>query len=69
MKVLWMSDSPTSPTGYGNVTRFVCAGLADCGHQVSILGKQTRGQPVPWHNCVLYPSGFDANELWQHASD
>src|SRR5712672_2468411 len=66
MKVLWMSDSPTTPSGYGNITRRVCAGLADRGHHISILGWQTKGQPTPWHNCMLYPSGFNANELLNH---
>jgi glycosyltransferase involved in cell wall biosynthesis len=55
MKILWMSDSPTSASGFGNVTRFVCAGLAACGHQVDILGWQTRGLPVTWQNCTLFP--------------
>lgn len=66
MKVLWMSDSPTSPSGFGNVTRFVCAGLAGSGHQVSILGWQARGTPEPWQNCMLYPvrhNGFGADVL------
>jgi len=63
MKILWISDSPTAPTGFGNVTRFVCGGLADRGHQVSILGKQTRGQPILWHNCLLYPGTFKTDEL------
>lgn len=63
MKVLWMSDSPTTPSGYGNITRCVCAGLANCGYQVSILGWQTQGQPTPWQNCMLYPSEFSTDEL------
>src|SRR5712692_3349681 len=63
MRILWMSYNPTTPSGYGNVTRFVCAGLAERGHQVSILGWQTKGQPIPWQNCMLYPSGFKADEL------
>ncbi len=66
MKVLWMSDSPTSPSGFGNVTRFVCAGLASSGHQVSILGWQARGTPEPWQDCMLYPvrhNGFGADVL------
>ncbi len=54
MRVLWMSDSPTMPSGYGNVTQRVCSGLADRGHDVSILGWQTKGKPVPWQNCILY---------------
>src|SRR3954451_22039363 len=56
--VLWMSDSPDSPTGFGNVTRFVCSGLADLGHRVSILGWQTKGTPIVWHSCQLYPTGY-----------
>ncbi len=66
MKILWMSDSPTTPSGYGNITRCVCAGLADRGHHVSILGWQTKGQKgqsTCWHNCLLYPSSFSAGEL------
>src|SRR2546421_8178554 len=63
MKVLWMSDSPAAPSGFGNATRFVCTGLANRGHQVSILGWPTQGQPTPWQNCMLYPIGFSANEL------
>jgi glycosyltransferase involved in cell wall biosynthesis len=50
-----MSDSPLSPSGYGNVTRFVCAGLAALGHQVSILGWQDHGKPTAWQGCILYP--------------
>jgi len=60
MKILWMSDSPTSPSGFGNVTRFVCAALANCGDQVSILGWQARGEPVSWQNCTLYPVRHDS---------
>ena len=63
MRILWMSDSPTSPSGYGNVTRWMCAGLADRGHDVSILGWQTKDQPIPWHNCMLYPGSFSADGL------
>ncbi len=62
MRVLWMADNPTEPSGYGNVTRFVCAGLADRGHHVSILCKQPQGLTC-WHNCAIYPIGFRANEL------
>jgi hypothetical protein len=60
MKILWMSDSPTSPTGFGNVTRAVCAGLADYGHQVSILGWQTLNQER-WHDCTVYPLPLQHN--------
>jgi glycosyltransferase involved in cell wall biosynthesis len=66
MKILWMSDSPTTPSGFGNVTRFVCGSLADRGHQVFILGRQTQGmhgRPIPWHNCLLYPGALSNHQL------
>jgi glycosyltransferase involved in cell wall biosynthesis len=71
MKILWMSDSPTSASGFGNVTRFVCAGLAACGHQVDILGWQTRGLPVTWERCTLFPfhrGGFNTSLLRDYLS-
>jgi glycosyltransferase involved in cell wall biosynthesis len=58
MHVLWVSDSPDTPSGFGNVTRYVCEGLVKRGHQVSILGWQTRelGQ---WNGCKVYPTQSD----------
>jgi glycosyltransferase involved in cell wall biosynthesis len=53
MRVLWISDSPDTPSGFGNVTRFVCAGLAARGHAVSILGWQTTEQHQ-WNGCTVY---------------
>jgi len=61
-----MSDSPVAPSGFGNVTRFVCAGLAARGHTVSILGWQARGSPQAWQNCTIYPvprNNFGADVL------
>jgi glycosyltransferase involved in cell wall biosynthesis len=53
MRVLWISDSPDTPSGFGNVTRAVCAGLARRGHTVSILGWQTTEQHE-WNGCTVY---------------
>jgi len=58
MHVLWVSDSPDTPSGFGNVTRHVCEGLARRGHQVSILGWQTR-EPGQWNGCRLFPTQSD----------
>ena len=63
MKILWIADSPTLPTGYGNASRWICTGLADRGHNVSILGWGYKQGPTPWHNCMLYPCGSSADEL------
>lgn len=59
MHVLWISDSPTTPSGFGNVTRHVCNGLACRGHRVSILGWQTR-RPFEWNGCQVYATGMDS---------
>jgi glycosyltransferase involved in cell wall biosynthesis len=56
--ILWVSDSPTTPSGFGNVTRFVCEGLARRGHKVSILGWQSH-QPFAWNGCQVYATGVD----------
>ena len=58
MHLVWVSDSPTTPSGFGNVTRFVCEGLARRGHRVSIIGWQTR-EPTEWNGCQVYPIGRD----------
>jgi glycosyltransferase involved in cell wall biosynthesis len=54
LHVLWISDSPTTPSGFGNVTRFVCQGLAERGHDVHVLGWQVR-EPGEWNGCRLHP--------------
>src|SRR5581483_8223796 len=58
MHVLWISDNPDTPSGFGNVTRFVCQGLTRVGHQVSILGWQAR-QAHEWNGCKILPMGSD----------
>ena len=55
MRVLWISDSPDTPSGFGNVTRFVCEGLARRGHNVSILGWQTK-EEQSWNGCRVFPA-------------
>src|ERR1022692_724204 len=55
MRVLWISDSPDTPSGFGNVTRFVCSGLAKRGHSVNILGWQTK-EISSWNGCNVYPA-------------
>jgi|GEM_PF-1569133 len=58
-RVLWISDSPQTPSGFGNVTRFVCAGLAARGYRVDILGWQTPEAHL-WEGCRVFPCGSDA---------
>ena len=58
LHVAWISDSPETPSGFGNVTRYVCEGLVQRGHQVSILGWQTK-QAFDWNGCRVLPMGSD----------
>ena len=55
MRVLWVSDSPASPSGFGTVTRAVCRRLADRGHNVEIVGWQTRGDTARWEGIPVHP--------------
>jgi glycosyltransferase involved in cell wall biosynthesis len=55
MHILWISDSPTTPSGFGNVTRFLCGGLAKNGFQISILGWQKQGHASDWDGCRIFP--------------
>ncbi len=55
MRLLWISDSPETPSGFGNVTRYVCGGLRQRGHDVSILGWQTK-ELSEWNGCRLHPA-------------
>jgi len=57
--ICWISDSPDTPSGFGNVTRAVCTGLAARGYRVSILGWQTR-EPGWYEGCQVFPIGRDA---------
>ena len=63
MKILWMSDSPVMASGFGYITQYVCAGLTDRGHHVSILGRQMPSQPVLPHHCMMLYYVSSANEL------
>jgi glycosyltransferase involved in cell wall biosynthesis len=55
MHICWISDSPETPSGFGNVTRFVCGGLARRGHRVDIIGWQTDEQHA-WEGCTVHSS-------------
>jgi glycosyltransferase involved in cell wall biosynthesis len=55
MHVLWVSDSPDTPSGFGNVTAHVCGALARLGHRISILGWQTR-EVGDWNGCRIFPT-------------
>jgi glycosyltransferase involved in cell wall biosynthesis len=59
MRLLWISDSPTTPSGFGMVTREVCGRLADRGYRVEILGWQQHGRSERWHEIPVHPVRHD----------
>jgi FkbM family methyltransferase len=66
MRILWTSDRPTWPTGFGNTTHALCSGLARLGHQISIIGGKEGGRPWRRGQLTIYPGDGrnpDANLL------
>jgi glycosyltransferase involved in cell wall biosynthesis len=59
MRLLWISDSPTTPSGFGMVTREVCGRLADRGYRVEILGWQQHGRSQRWRDIPVHPVRHD----------
>lgn len=60
MRVLWVSDSPTTPSGFGAVTRAVCGRLARRGHTIEILGWQDHWATSCWDGIPVRPVRWDA---------
>lgn len=46
-KILWLSDSPLTVTGYATITRNILNGLVDKGWDVTCLGHNYPGQDLP----------------------
>lgn len=70
MRLIWVSDSPTTPSGFGAVTRAVCGRLAARGHDVEILGWQNRWTTTEWHGIPVRPvrwNEFGADVLLSYA--
>src|SRR3990167_8808718 len=57
MKILWVSQSPMLPTGYGNVTNHMCMGLGEKGHEVYCVGMEYRGRSFSLPNYRVISGG------------
>jgi D-inositol-3-phosphate glycosyltransferase len=44
LRILWGSEQPTRPTGYGVVSREICKRLAALGHEVFVMGWDYNGE-------------------------
>lgn len=47
MRILWLSDSPLTVTGYATISWNICNRLAEQGHEVFYIGHNYLGQPIP----------------------
>lgn len=60
MRLLWISDSPQTPSGFAAVTRAVCGRLASRGHELEILGWQDHWRTSDWEGIPVRPVRWDA---------
>lgn len=61
MKILWVSNSPTAPTGYGIQTALFLPKLKELGHDMmctAFWGVQ--GQPIRYEDILVLPGGRTA---------
>lgn len=61
MRVLWYSNCPWCPTGYGNQTAMAVVSLAEAGHEVAVLANYgLNGQPLDMGGILVFPAGKGA---------
>jgi len=78
-RVLWQSNAPFAPTGYGVQTAQVVQRLIADGHEVAVACNYgLQGAETIWGDVKLYPTGSNAysddilfahSEHWGHGSD
>lgn len=60
MRILWVSNAPDMPTGYGNQTAIFVPRLREAGHEVAIFGLAgCEGAPREWNGFKIYPRAAD----------
>ena len=59
-RILWASNAPWTPTGYGEQTQQVTRRLAKAGHEVAIASNYgLEGSVMEWEGIPVYPRGLD----------
>ena len=57
MKILWVSNAPHSPTGYGNQTQVNVPRLKALGHEMSVTAFYgLQGAPSNWNGVLVLPA-------------
>lgn len=58
--ILWASNSPTAPTGYGTQTAQVARRLKTAGHRIALASNYgLEGSVSNWEGIKVFPRGFD----------
>lgn len=71
-RVLWYSNAPYAPTGYGNQTGLVCAYLPPFGHDLAVLANYgLSGTKLQIGGVKIYPNGRaqHSNDIVQAMAD
>ncbi|HNB50342.1 MAG TPA: glycosyltransferase [Anaerolineales bacterium] len=71
-RILWYSNAPYAPTGYGNQTGLVCAYLPEWGHQLAVLANYgLSGTKLQIGGVKIYPNGRaqHSNDIVQAMAD
>ena len=73
MRIMWHSNAPWAPTGYGGQTALVTPRLKALGHDVAISASWgLMGGQLNWDDIPVYPQGFHpyGMDIWGgHAKD
>ena len=65
MKILWHSNSPHAPTGYGSQTALFAPRIRDAGHDVAISAFWgVGGSRITWEGMTVYPGDRDYGNDW-----
>lgn len=60
MRILWHSNAPWAPSGYGQQTALFAPRIRDQGHDVACLAFWgLAGSPLEWEGLPVYPGGMN----------
>lgn len=65
IKILWHSNAPFAPTGYGSQTGLFTPLIRDAGHDVAISAFWgVGGSRIEWEGMTVYPADRDYGNEW-----
>ena len=61
MRILWVSNDPSQPTGYGTQTKLFAPALAAAGHDVAVLQNTNPEPTYDWNGITVLSPGQRVN--------